>query len=163
MSTERRPRFAIAATAVFFLLLYGYALVFIVGGATAIMNETLAYSMRRMSVSRAFAYSYLVIYALSTLPGMLLMGIAPLSAWGIASYKTLGRAIWKPSVAALVLALDREQTLGSRLIRAGSLERPARSTLAPDLTDRSSGVWPQFWSWRCGGVDGLRCGVDAVR
>jgi hypothetical protein len=56
-------------------LLYGYAIVFIVGGATAIMNATLAYSMRRMSVSRAFAYSYLVIYALSTLPGMLLMGI----------------------------------------------------------------------------------------
>jgi hypothetical protein len=57
-------------------LLYGYAIVFIVGGATAIMNATLAYSMRRMSVSRAFAYSYLVIYALATLPGMLIMGIA---------------------------------------------------------------------------------------
>jgi len=57
-------------------LVYGYAIVFIVGGATAIMNATLAYSMRRMSVSRAFAYSYLVIYALSTLPGMLLLGIA---------------------------------------------------------------------------------------
>jgi hypothetical protein len=57
-------------------LLYGYAVVFIVGGATALMNATLAYSMRRMSVSRAFAYSYLVIYALATLPGMLLMGIA---------------------------------------------------------------------------------------
>ncbi len=57
-------------------LLYGYAIVFIVGGATAIMNATLAYTMRRMSVSRAFAYSYLVIYALSTLPGMLIMGVA---------------------------------------------------------------------------------------
>ena len=57
-------------------LLYGYAFVFIVGGATAIMNATLAYTMRRMSVSRAFAYSYLVIYALATLPGMLLMGVA---------------------------------------------------------------------------------------
>lgn len=56
-------------------LIYGYAIVFIVGGATAIMNATLAYSMRRMSVSRAFAYSYLVIYALATFPGMLLMGI----------------------------------------------------------------------------------------
>jgi hypothetical protein len=56
-------------------LIYGYGIVFIVGGATAIMNATLAYSMRRMSVSRAFAYSYLVIYSLSTLPGMLLMGI----------------------------------------------------------------------------------------
>jgi hypothetical protein len=57
-------------------LLYGYAIVFIVGGATAIMNAMLAYTMRRMSVSRAFAYSYLVIYALATLPGMLLMGVA---------------------------------------------------------------------------------------
>lgn len=57
-------------------LLYGYAIVFIVAGATAIMNATLAYSIRRMSVSRAFAYSYLVIYALATLPGMLLMGVA---------------------------------------------------------------------------------------
>jgi hypothetical protein len=56
-------------------LLYGYAIVFIAGGATAIMNATLAYTMRRMSVSRAFAYSYLVIYALSTFPGMLLMGV----------------------------------------------------------------------------------------
>ena len=56
-------------------LIYGYAIVFIVGGATAIMNATLAYTMRRMSVSRAFAYSYLVIYALSTLPGMLIMGV----------------------------------------------------------------------------------------
>ena len=56
-------------------LLYGYAIVSIVGGATAIMNATLAYTMRRMSVSRAFAYSYLVIYALATLPGMLIMGV----------------------------------------------------------------------------------------
>jgi hypothetical protein len=56
-------------------LLYGYAVVSIVGGATAVMNATLAWSMRRMSVSRAFPYSYLVIYALATLPGMLLMGI----------------------------------------------------------------------------------------
>ena len=56
-------------------LLFGYAIVFIVGGATALMNATLAYSIRRMSVSRAFAYSYLLIYALATLPGMLIMGV----------------------------------------------------------------------------------------
>ena len=36
---------------------------------------------------------------------MLLMGIAPLSAWGHSSIKTLGRAIWKPAVAALVIAV----------------------------------------------------------
>ena len=57
-------------------LLYGYAIVFIVGGATAIMNAMLAYSIRRMSVSHAFAHSYLLIYALATFPGMLLMGVA---------------------------------------------------------------------------------------
>lgn len=56
-------------------LIYGYALVFIVGGATAVMNATLAYTMYRMSVSRIFAYSYLLIYALATLPGMLIMGV----------------------------------------------------------------------------------------
>ena len=56
-------------------LLVGFAIVFIIGGATAIMNATLAYTMWRMSVSRAFAYSYLVIYALATLPGMLIMGV----------------------------------------------------------------------------------------
>jgi hypothetical protein len=57
-------------------LIYGFAIVFVVGGATSLMNATLAYTMRRMSVSRAFAYSYLLIYALASLPGMLLMGIA---------------------------------------------------------------------------------------
>jgi len=57
-------------------LLIGFAFVFIISGMTALMNALIAYSMRRMSVSRAFAYSYLVIYALSTLPGMLLLGIA---------------------------------------------------------------------------------------
>ncbi|MGH7133676.1 MAG: hypothetical protein ACREJO_17230 [Phycisphaerales bacterium] len=57
-------------------LLIGFAFVFIISGLTALMNALIAYSMRRMSVSRAFAYSYLVIYALSTLPGMLLLGIA---------------------------------------------------------------------------------------
>lgn len=56
-------------------IIYGYATLFIVGGATALMNATLAYSMWRMSVSRAFAYSYLLIYALATLPGMLIMGV----------------------------------------------------------------------------------------
>jgi cytochrome c-type biogenesis protein CcmF len=35
---------------------------------------------------------------------MLLMGVAPLSAWGHSTVKTLGRAMWKPAVAALVIA-----------------------------------------------------------
>jgi cytochrome c-type biogenesis protein CcmF len=34
---------------------------------------------------------------------MLLMGVAPLSAWGHSTVKTLGRAIWKPAVAALLV------------------------------------------------------------
>jgi cytochrome c-type biogenesis protein CcmF len=34
---------------------------------------------------------------------MLLMGIAPLSAWGQSTVKTLGRAIWKPIVVAIVV------------------------------------------------------------
>ncbi len=34
---------------------------------------------------------------------LLLMAIAPLSAWGRSTYKTLGRALWKPAVAAVVV------------------------------------------------------------
>ncbi len=33
---------------------------------------------------------------------MLLMGVAPLSGWGISTVKTLGRAIWKPALVALL-------------------------------------------------------------
>ncbi len=36
---------------------------------------------------------------------MLLMGVAPLSAWGHSSFKTLGRAIWKSAVAALIITV----------------------------------------------------------
>ena len=36
---------------------------------------------------------------------MLLMGVAPLSAWGHSTVKTLGRAIWKPTVAALLITV----------------------------------------------------------
>jgi cytochrome c-type biogenesis protein CcmF len=34
---------------------------------------------------------------------MLLMGIAPLSAWGHSTLQTLGRALWKPALAAVVI------------------------------------------------------------
>lgn len=34
---------------------------------------------------------------------MLLMGIAPLSAWGHSTVKTLGRALWKPTVGAVII------------------------------------------------------------
>ena len=36
---------------------------------------------------------------------MLLMGIAPLSAWGHSTFKTLGRALWKSAVVALVITV----------------------------------------------------------
>src|SRR5512134_2929847 len=36
---------------------------------------------------------------------MLLMGVAPLSAWGHSTVKTLGRALWKPAAAALAITV----------------------------------------------------------
>jgi hypothetical protein len=57
-------------------LLVGFGIVFLISGMCAPMNALLAYSMRRMSVSRIFGYSYLVMYALSAIPGMLVMAIA---------------------------------------------------------------------------------------
>jgi cytochrome c-type biogenesis protein CcmF len=36
---------------------------------------------------------------------MLLMGIAPLSAWGNSTVKTLGRAIWKPTIVAVAITV----------------------------------------------------------
>lgn len=56
-------------------LLIGFGLIFLVTGMTTAQNALIAYSMRRMSVSRAFAYSYIVIYSLSAVPGMLLLCI----------------------------------------------------------------------------------------
>ena len=50
-------------------ILAGFAVVFLVAGMCAPMNALLAYSMRRMSVSRVFAYSYLIIYSLAAVPG----------------------------------------------------------------------------------------------
>lgn len=57
-------------------LLIGFAIMFLVTGMTAPANALIAYSMRRMSVSPAFGYAYLVMYALSAVPGMLLLCIA---------------------------------------------------------------------------------------
>ncbi len=59
-----------------FGILLGFAIMFVVTGMTTMCNALIAYSMRRMSVSRAFAYCYLVLYSLSAVPGMLLMCIA---------------------------------------------------------------------------------------
>jgi hypothetical protein len=57
-------------------LLVGFSIMFLITGMTAPQNALIAYSMRRMSISRAFGYSYLVLYSLSAIPGMLLMCIA---------------------------------------------------------------------------------------
>ena len=59
-----------------FGLLFGFGIMFLITGMTAPCNALIAYSMRRMSVSRAFAYSYLALYSLSAVPGMLMMCIA---------------------------------------------------------------------------------------
>ena len=56
-------------------LLVGFAIIFLVSGLVPGCNAIIAYSMRRMSVSRAFAYSYIAIYSLSAIPGMLLAAI----------------------------------------------------------------------------------------
>src|ERR1700748_2621540 len=57
-------------------ILAGFGVVFLISGMCAPMNALLAYSMRRMSVSRIFGYSYLIMYSLSAIPGMLVMAIA---------------------------------------------------------------------------------------
>jgi hypothetical protein len=54
----------------------GFGIIFAIGGMIAVNNALIAYSIRRMSVSRAFAYTYLIIYSLSAVPGMLLLNIA---------------------------------------------------------------------------------------
>jgi len=52
-------------------LLIGFALIFALGGLSATSIALITYSIRRMSVSRAFAYSYLILYAVSAVPGFL--------------------------------------------------------------------------------------------
>ncbi len=54
---------------------YGFALCFVSAGLTAFQNGLIGYSMRRMSVSRAFGYAYIVIYSTATFPGMLLAAL----------------------------------------------------------------------------------------
>jgi hypothetical protein len=56
-------------------LLIGFSIIFAIMGMTAAQNALIAYSMRRMSVSRAFPYAYLVLYSFSALPGMLLLTV----------------------------------------------------------------------------------------
>lgn len=59
-----------------FGLLIGFGFMFVVGALVTASTALIAYSIRRMSVSPAFAYSYLIIYSLAAVPGMLLTCIA---------------------------------------------------------------------------------------
>ncbi len=57
-------------------LLVGFALIFTLGGLSATSIALITYSIRRMSVSRAFAYSYLIVYSVSAVPGFLFVCVA---------------------------------------------------------------------------------------
>ncbi len=57
-------------------LLIGFALIFVLGGFSATAIALITYTIRRMSVSRAFAYSYLLLYAVSAVPGFLFICVA---------------------------------------------------------------------------------------
>jgi hypothetical protein len=57
-------------------LLVGFALIFVLGGFSATSIALITYSIRRMSVSRAFAYSYLILYAISAVPGFMFICVA---------------------------------------------------------------------------------------
>jgi hypothetical protein len=57
-------------------LLVGFALIFVLGGFSATSIALITYSIRRMSVSRAFAYSYLILYAIAAIPGFLFICVA---------------------------------------------------------------------------------------
>jgi hypothetical protein len=57
-------------------LLVGFGIIFLVTGLVAACNALIGYSIRRMSVSRAFAYSYIALYSVSAIPGMLLTAIS---------------------------------------------------------------------------------------
>ena len=57
-------------------LLTGFALIFVLGGFSATAIALITYSIRRMSVSRAFAYSYLVLYLIAAIPGFLFICVA---------------------------------------------------------------------------------------
>src|SRR3974377_642201 len=57
-------------------LLVGFALIFVLVGLSAPALALITYSIRRMSVSRAFAYSYLILYAIAAVPGFLYICVA---------------------------------------------------------------------------------------
>lgn len=56
-------------------LLVGFGIIFMIAGLVAACNALIGYSMRRMSVSKVFSYSYIAIYSLAATPGMLLTAV----------------------------------------------------------------------------------------
>ena len=54
----------------------GFGIIFLLGGFSAVALSLIAYSIRRMSISPAFAYAYLVLYAIAAIPGFLFICIA---------------------------------------------------------------------------------------
>lgn len=53
-------------------LLAGFGVIFFMGPIVTAATALITYSMRRMSVSPAYAYTYLILYSLAAVPGMLL-------------------------------------------------------------------------------------------
>lgn len=53
----------------------GFGIIFLTAGLTAACNALIAHSIHRMSVSKAYAYSYIAIYSASATPGMLVTAI----------------------------------------------------------------------------------------
>jgi hypothetical protein len=57
-------------------LLIGFGLVFVVGGFSSVALGLITYSIRRMSVSPVFAFSYLILYAIAAIPGFMYICVA---------------------------------------------------------------------------------------
>lgn len=57
-------------------LLIGFGVIFFMGPIVTASTALIAYSMRRMSVSPAYAYTYLILYSLAAVPGMLVTCIS---------------------------------------------------------------------------------------
>jgi len=57
-------------------LLWGFGIIFALGAFSIASTALIVYSIRRMSVSPAFAWAYLILYSFSVLPGMLITCIA---------------------------------------------------------------------------------------
>lgn len=57
-------------------LVVGFGLIFVLGGFSAVALALITYSIRRMSVSPVFAYSYLILYAIAAIPGFLYICVA---------------------------------------------------------------------------------------